>query len=119
MLEQLGVDKERLIFDPGIGFGKYAYQDLALICNANRFKSLDLPLLVGHSRKSFHELITSKPASQRDLESAILSIELSKLGVDYLRVHNVEFHARALKTQQQIDSVRARDYISRISGAIC
>ena len=52
-LEAAGIVKNRLIFDPGIGFGKTREQSFALLRGIEKFKVLGVPILVGHSRKSF------------------------------------------------------------------
>ena len=51
-----GIDKEKIIIDPGIGFGKRFEDNLTLIRNLNDFATLDQPILVGISRKSFIRL---------------------------------------------------------------
>ncbi|EKE01560.1 MAG: Folate synthesis bifunctional protein [uncultured bacterium] len=96
-LIKLGVDKERLIFDVGIGFGKTAHQSFALIKNISQFHKLGVPLLVGHSRKSFFNQFTNKPFAERDIETAGISEFLATQKVDYLRVHNVDLNMRLLK----------------------
>lgn len=96
-LTSLGISPHRLIFDPGIGFGKTAEQSLALIRHCGRFHQLGVRLLVGHSRKSFFNLFTDKPFAERDVETAIISTYLAREGVQYIRVHNVASNVRALK----------------------
>lgn len=98
------IKHEQLIFDVGIGFGKNANQSLTLLKNINKFRQLNLPLLVGHSRKSFFNLLTDKKFSERDLETAILSTYLAQQHIDYLRVHNVEMNARALKAIEALNN---------------
>lgn len=93
-----GIQKDNIIFDPGIGFGKSAEQSLALIQHANVFKQLGVRILIGHSRKRFLSLLTGKTFPDRDLETMMLSIPLDKMGIEYLRVHNVEVNARGLNT---------------------
>lgn len=97
-LERVGIAREKIIFDPGIGFGKVAEQSLAILQNVQAFKSWDVRLLIGHSRKTFLSLLTALPFAERDLETAVISIPLAKMGVDYLRVHHVEMVSRALRT---------------------
>ena len=97
-LKRQGIEQEKLIFDPGIGFGKTKEQSLMLIKHAARFKELGTRLLIGHSRKSFLSLLTPYEAADRDIETLILTIELVKQeAIDYLRVHHVEKNARALR----------------------
>ncbi|BBB14883.1 2-amino-4-hydroxy-6-hydroxymethyldihydropteridine pyrophosphokinase [Candidatus Rickettsiella viridis] len=96
-----GVAPEQLIFDIGIGFGKTAQQSASLLKNINYFRGLDCQLLVGHSRKSFLNLVTDKLGVERDIETALLSYQLAAHHVDYLRVHNVELNARAVNMAAQ------------------
>jgi 2-amino-4-hydroxy-6-hydroxymethyldihydropteridine diphosphokinase/dihydropteroate synthase len=96
-LHQQGINSERVIVDIGIGFGKTAEQSMRLLQHISQFKKLGTRLLVGHSRKSFLKLFTDKSAPQRDIETLPVSLYLSRLGVDYLRLHNVELTARALR----------------------
>ncbi len=91
------IAKERIIIDPGIGFGKVPEQSFMLIKHINRFAELGCRLLVGHSRKSFLTWFTSRPPAERDIETLALTLYLAKQPVDYLRVHNVEMNARALR----------------------
>jgi 2-amino-4-hydroxy-6-hydroxymethyldihydropteridine diphosphokinase/dihydropteroate synthase len=96
-LENVGIARERLIFDPGIGYGKTATQSWALIKNIAVFQKLGVRLLVGHSRKSFLTQFTAKPPAERDLETVITSLLLAQQKVNYLRVHNVAVHTQAFK----------------------
>lgn len=91
-----GVDPRQFILDVGIGFGKTAQQSEFLLKNINYFRSLNCPLLIGHSRKSFLNGVTEKPYQERDFETAVLSYQLAVQGVDYVRVHDVELNARAI-----------------------
>lgn len=90
----VGIAHDRLIFDPGIGFGKTAQQSWEIIDHVARLEVLDVPLLVGHSRKSF---LAAMPGS-RDEATLTVSERLIDQGVDYLRVHDVKAH-RALLEQ--------------------
>ncbi len=91
-----GIGRERIILDPGIGFGKTPEQSFELIKRVNELKQLGRPVLVGHSRKSFLSLLTAKPAAKRDAETLSISEYLAQSGVDYLRVHDVASHRRML-----------------------
>lgn len=98
-LEQAGIARSRIIFDPGIGFGKTPTQSLTLIKHAAKFKALGVRVMVGHSRKSFLSFLTDKPAKERDSETAAISLFLADK-VDYLRVHDPAINARMIKTYQ-------------------
>lgn len=88
-----GIAPERLIYDPGIGFGKSAEQSLRLIEQAAELKQSGGRWLVGHSRKSFLKLVTEKAAGDRDGPTLEYSRQLAQAGIDYLRVHDVQGHA--------------------------
>jgi 2-amino-4-hydroxy-6-hydroxymethyldihydropteridine diphosphokinase/dihydropteroate synthase len=104
-LEMSGIQRERLIFDVGIGYGKTAEQSLELIKHIKQFQSLGVRLLVGHSRKSFLSQFTAYPAAERDWETVAVSQFLARQAVDYLRVHNVDANARGLKTAAALATV--------------
>lgn len=92
-LMKVGVRKEKIILDPGIGFGKTVADNLEILHNLPKFKTLGYPLLVGTSRKSFLSKILNKPPSA--LLTATLSVNTMalQLGADILRVHDVAEHA--------------------------
>ncbi len=84
-LQEAGIAHSRIIFDPGIGFGKTKEQSQAIIDGMARFTSLGVPLLVGHSRKSF--LVFSDRRSEEGRDNATLSVSERLAGIaDYLRV---------------------------------
>ncbi len=101
-LQQQGIDVSRVIFDMGIGFGKTHEQSIALLQRAHAFKDLGCEMLAGHSRKSFHSIISGVTAKERDLETAIGTVELFNQGVDYLRVHDVSVNARAVAMHKRL-----------------
>ncbi len=98
-ISELDIPHERLIFDIGIGYGKTAEQSLLLLKNINSFKKLGVKLLAGHSRKSFLSQFTQEPAANRDVETVAISHYLAEQEVDFLRVHHINHHARALKVR--------------------
>ncbi len=91
-----GISKDRIIVDPGIGFGKSMLHSFSLLRDVGCLKKLGCEILVGHSRKSFLNLISTQSSSERDHETIGISYHLCKQGVDYLRVHNIEAHQRSL-----------------------
>jgi 2-amino-4-hydroxy-6-hydroxymethyldihydropteridine diphosphokinase / dihydropteroate synthase len=91
-----GLERDRIIFDPGIGFGKNAEQSLRILNSAERLHELGVRLMVGHSRKSFLTKLTDKAAPDRDLETAQVSVQLAAKGMHYLRVHNVACTGEAM-----------------------
>jgi dihydropteroate synthase len=91
-LEAQGIAKQRIVFDPGIGFGKTAAQSKAIIERVAEFKILGVPILIGHSRKSF----LSQYGENRDEETLRVSEILIQQCVDYIRVHDVAAHKQLL-----------------------
>lgn len=102
-LEKVGIERKKIIFDPGIGFSKVPEHSLELIKHADVFKKLNTRVLIGHSRKTFLSLFTPQPFAERDIETLTMSLALTKQHVDYLRVHNIEMTARALRVMCAID----------------
>lgn len=99
MLEDKGINRDKIIFDPGIGFGKTAEQSLELVRSAAQFKKLGVEIMYGHSRKSFLSLFTDKPAIDRDEETYKVSVFLASQGIAYLRVHDVRGNTEAVVEQ--------------------
>ena len=97
VLEKQKILLDRIIFDPGIGFGKTADQSMEILKRIHEFYCFPLRIVVGHSRKSFMNIFSSDDPKERDLESAGVSISLVEKGVDILRVHEADFHARVLR----------------------
>jgi 2-amino-4-hydroxy-6-hydroxymethyldihydropteridine diphosphokinase/dihydropteroate synthase len=89
-----GFTKDTIILDPGIGFGKSAYQDLVLLRHVKILKKFGCQVLVGHSRKYYLSSFYPSSPPMRDLETIAVSEELARLEVDYLRVHNIADHQR-------------------------
>jgi dihydropteroate synthase len=87
----LGVLRDRLIIDPGIGFAKRADQSMAVLAGLPAFAALDLPILVGPSRKSFLTAATGPmPVEERDWPTAAAVTAAVLGGAHIVRVHNVE-----------------------------
>lgn len=96
------IKKEKIIVDPGIGFGKRFEDNLALINRLGELEDLDRPLLVGTSRKSFIGQILNLPPQER-LEGTIASAILCILhGVHILRVHDVKAVKKAIRVAETI-----------------
>lgn len=102
-----GIQRDNIIVDPGIGFGKSTFQSLSLLREIKYLKKLCCEIIVGHSRKSFLNILTPQPTSERDLETIGISHYLLKQGVDYLRVHNIESHQRSLTASALLEGTDA------------
>ncbi len=100
-LEAIGIPKERIVLDPGIGFGKTPLQCLEILANIKELQTLNARLLVGASRKSFMRALIAANNDFRDSASNGISHFLANQGVDILRLHNpIEFHSERLTLQQ-------------------
>jgi dihydropteroate synthase len=89
-----GIPEERIILDPGIGFGKTVAQNLELIDRLTDIRVLGFPVLLGPSRKSFIGYTLDLPPDQR-LEGTAAAVAVGIVrGADIIRVHDVEFMKR-------------------------
>lgn len=85
-----GIDKERLIVDPGFGFGKTVRHNYTLLRELARFTELGVPLLVGLSRKSMLGAVTGRPAGEARMPASIAAALLAvERGAAIVRVHDV------------------------------
>jgi dihydropteroate synthase len=100
--ERAGIARERIVLDPGIGFGKVAEQSMAAIARLDRLRAFDLPLLVGASRKRFIDTISPTPPDRR-LGGSIAAHVLAVLnGAAIVRAHDVAETVQALKVVRAI-----------------
>lgn len=104
-----GVARERIILDPGIGFGKTLAQNLALINKVDQLKALGFPILLGPSRKSFIGRVLNLPPEER-LEGTAAVVAVSVLrGAAILRVHEVGFMARVARMAHALGMTGSKD----------
>lgn len=88
-LATAGIVSERVLLDPGIGFGKTPRHNLDLVAHLARLQSGGRPILIGHSRKRFIAKIVGHPLDEREAGTLGISLAAAQLGADYLRVHDV------------------------------
>jgi dihydropteroate synthase len=88
-VESAGVARDRIVIDPGFGFGKSVEHNLALLNRLGEFAQLDLPLLAGWSRKSSLGKITGRGADERLAASLAAAVLAMERGARLLRVHDV------------------------------
>lgn len=101
-----GIAREKIVLDPGIGFGKTAEQSLTAIACIGEFKSFGLPLLVGASRKRFIDKVSPAPPDQR-LGGSIAAHVLAVVGgAAIIRTHDVAETVQALRVAAAIRSAR-------------
>ena len=101
-----GIARERIVLDPGIGFGKTHEQSIAVIARLAELRALGQPLLIGLSRKRFIDSIVPS-APDRRLGGSIAGNVLAVLaGADIVRVHDVAETVQALRVTTAIRSAR-------------
>lgn len=84
-----GIDKSRIILDPGFGFGKTLQNNIDLLNRLKEFSGLGLPLLIGLSRKRFLGALTGKETADRTVASVCAAMIAAQNGASILRVHDV------------------------------
>jgi len=94
---RMGIDREKIIVDPGIGFGKRLEDNLCILKMLREFKELGRPVLVGTSMKSFIGKITDSPLEER-VEGTLATLAVALMnGADIIRVHDVKKAGKVLK----------------------
>lgn len=102
LAESQGVSRDKIVVDPGIGFGKTLEQNLAILNHLERFDEFNLPMMIGTSRKSFIGRITGRPETERAFGGAA-SVAIAILrGAHLVRVHDVKV---------MVDVIRVADAI--------
>lgn len=99
-LQALGVEKERIAIDPGIGFGKTVEQNFDLLARQRALLALGLPLLAGWSRKSSLGAVTGLPVEERQAPSVAAALLAVQQGAAIVRVHDVRATVAALAVWQ-------------------
>ncbi|MEO0478270.1 MAG: dihydropteroate synthase [Planctomycetota bacterium] len=87
--ERRGIDRDRIVLDPGVGFGLAARDNVDVHAFVDDLRSLGYPLLVGASRKRFLGHLTGRPTEERVYATAASTAALALCGVEFLRVHDV------------------------------
>jgi dihydropteroate synthase len=101
---EAGIPSERLLIDPGIGFGKTLAHNLEILQRLQEFSALHCPVVFGASRKSFLGQLTNEPAAEKRVVASVAAgILAAERGADILRVHDVAEHHAAL---QIVEAVR-------------
>ena len=102
LARQAGIRDDRIILDPGIGFGKKLEHNLELIDRLGEVRSLGFPVLLGPSRKSFIGYVLDLPADQRlEGTGAAVAVGIAR-GADIVRVHDVEYMSRIARMTDAI-----------------
>ena len=107
--EQAGLDRDQVIVDPGLGFGKRRRESFELLGRLDEFRVLDCPVLVGHSHKSMFELVGSE-AGERLPATVAASALAAERGADIVRVHDVEETVAAVRVSEAASAPHAFDH---------
>jgi dihydropteroate synthase len=97
LASQAGIARERIVLDPGIGFGKTPAQSIEALARVDRLQAFGLPLLVGASRKRFIDTISPAPPDRRIGGSIAAHVLAVLKGAAIIRAHDVAETVQALK----------------------
>jgi len=101
--EQSGIPGDRIIVDPGIGFGKTFDHNLEIINNLQEFTLLEKPILIGPSRKAFIGKILGDVPAQERIEGTIAAVAICVMkGANIVRVHDIREIAKVVKVVDAI-----------------
>ncbi len=100
--EAQGIARQKLVIDPGFGFGKTLEHNLSLLKHLGELRQLGLPILVGMSRKSMIGALTGRPVQQRMLGSVAAAVLAVQAGARIIRVHDVAATVDALKVAHAV-----------------
>ena len=104
-LQALGVEKNRIVLDPGIGFGKTVEQNFALLARQSVLRAAGYPLLAGWSRKSSLGAVTGLAVEQRMVPSVAAAVLAVERGASVVRVHDVRETVAALAVWRAMQAV--------------
>ncbi len=100
--DRAGIRRDKIILDPGAGFGKTYEMNLEIIDHLEILHELDLPILLGTSRKSVIGLTLDLPADQREEGTLVTTVYAVQKGCAFVRVHDVEKNKRAIRMTQAL-----------------
>ena len=100
--DQAGIPRNRIILDPGVGFGKTYEMNLEIIDRMEILHELELPILLGTSRKSVIGLTLDLPADQREEGTLVTTVYAVQKRCGFVRVHDVEKNRRAIRMTEAL-----------------
>jgi dihydropteroate synthase len=103
LAEQAGLDRSRIIVDPGLGFGKSRRESFELLGRLGEFRALGCPVLVGHSHKSMFDLVGYGDGERGEATVAATALA-AEYGADIVRVHDVAENVAAVRTQRAAEN---------------
>lgn len=106
-MEESGLERERIILDPGLGFGKTWEHNLELLAGLGRFRTYQRPVLIGASRKAFIGRVTgAKESAERLPGSLACALAAMEAGANIIRTHDVAATRQALRMMEGIQAKR-------------
>lgn len=106
LAKQAGIKDDRIVLDPGVGFGKTYEMNLEVIKNLSVFKRFGYPVLLGASRKSVIGLALDLPVEQREEGTLVTTAAAVCSGCSFVRVHDVKGNKRAVAMARAIMDAR-------------
>ncbi len=103
MLARAGLSEDRIVLDPGIGFGKRLEHNLSILRHIDRFSSLGRPVFIGLSNKSMWEKLLGLKPEQRQTATQVATALMAHKGVRIHRVHEVRLTVQTLEIVQALD----------------
>jgi dihydropteroate synthase len=101
--ERAGIARDRIVLDPGVGFGKTPEQSMTAIVRLDRLRTFGLPILVGASRKRFIDSVVPSPPDRRLGGSIAAHILAVQRGAAFIRAHDVAATVQALRITAAIE----------------
>jgi dihydropteroate synthase len=105
LLEEAGIDQSRIVFDPGIGFGKSVAQNFEILRQQSLLLDFARPIMVGWSNKSSLGAVSGLPVDQRLVPSAVAAVLAVERGARILRVHSVAQTVAALSVWKAVAGI--------------
>lgn len=102
LAEQAGIEKDRIILDPGVGFAKSYEQNLMVLGNLDKINALGYPVLLGASRKSVIGLTLDLPSEERLEGTLVTTVAAVQQGCGFVRVHDIKENYRAIQMARAI-----------------
>ena len=112
LADEAGIPREKIILDPGVGFGKTYEMNLEIISRLEVLQELGLPVLLGTSRKSVIGLTLDLPPCEREEGTLVTTVYGVQKGCAFLRVHDVEKNRRAVEMTRALERI-VKENLSR------
>jgi dihydropteroate synthase len=102
LAEKAGIPRERVLVDPGLGFGKTRAENFEILGRLDEYHALGCPVLVGHSHKSMFDLVEADEDARTTPTAAATTLAVER-GADVVRVHDVRENAQAVRIAEAAD----------------